>query len=62
MPKQARWCWLHSDTLEVKGQRTAEFIQTLTNQDDADARGLISSEGEEDDDSDNESVYFLRYA
>ena len=48
--------WLHSDAHEVKSQRTAKFIQTLTNQDDADARGLISGEGEEDDDSDNESV------
>ena len=39
----------HLDALEVNIQRTAKFIQTLTNQDDADARGLISSEGEEED-------------
>ena len=48
--------WLHLDALEVKIQRTVKLIQTLTNQDGAETQGLISSEGEEEDDSDNDSV------
>ena len=48
--------WLHSDAIKIKSQRTAELIQTLTNQDDADVRGLISSEREEEDDSDNNFI------
>ena len=49
-------CWFHLDALEVKSQRTAKLIRTLTNQDDSDTHGVISSEGEEDDDSDNDDV------
>ena len=53
--------WLHSEALEVKSQTTVELIQTLINRDDADARGVISSEGEEEDDSKNDSLQFLHY-
>ena len=48
--------WLHREDLEVKSQRTAKLIWSIE-QEDGDVPELEnSSEGEEEDDSDNDSV------
>ena len=53
--------WLHREVLEVKYQSTAELVWSIEGQEDDDALELEnSSKGEEENDSENDSVKFLR--
>ena len=53
--------WLLREALEIKTQRTADLIRSIKQEDDDVPELESSSEGEQEDDSENYSVEFLRY-